>query len=131
MTSRAIFDPSVYSARELLRFILNSPDAFCAGRRNNDLVNWFIARRLLDLAEGREVPADVAAYISEFESTMDCMTESQRHSLEIWDEDWKRKLRTLAAHYGHLTLPASLQYYWLPMDYDDGVHPGQSTLTDL
>lgn len=115
MKTKTIVSPMHRDPQELLTMIETTSDAFTAGRRNNDIVNWFLAKRLLDLSE-RNDPSDIV-YVDDFNHMRDGLTDAQQDSLDFWDEDPLRKIKTLYAHYGKLHA-SSLHAYWMPMDYE-------------
>lgn len=136
MASRVICNPAEHPSVVLLSLIQGTPDAFTVGRRNNDMVNWFIAKRLIDLEAGerpdRSYRAIEKAYVSDMGILMSRQfTRTQQDDLGSWDERWVAKIERLAMAYGHLRTPEALYNLWLPMDYDDGVPANQTVLPGM
>jgi hypothetical protein len=134
--NKTIWNPAEHDPRVLLIRIEATKDAFTEGRRNNDMVNWFIAKRLVDLAAGEDESRSHAqmsdAYRRDFKNLMMIeLTQDQRFSLTSWDEKWTTKIDRFCQAYGYLIDPARLHYLWLPMDYDDGTPEGQEAFPGI
>ena len=120
MKTKTITDPRSMDSTDLLGMIEHDDDTFTTGRRNNDLVNWFIAKRLVDLDKGepfgRSANDMYDVYTDDFGVLMKGMTDAQLDSLDLWDENWESKILTLCTHY-HGFRDVHLRNIWLPMDY--------------
>lgn len=114
---RIIDGPLSMDPKLLLDTIEQDPDAFLTGRRNDDLVNWFLARRMYELqCPGDPKEWSVDHYIEEFEDIE--LNGDQLRALETWDfMSPARKIEQLYNHYGSIDHLKGLAYYWLPMDY--------------
>ena len=121
MKTRVIMSPAGYQPKDLLKFIESTLDAFTMGRRNNDVVNWFIARRLIDTNENEGNIEEAFHYM------LDRLSQGQKQDLQLWEENWEWKLRLLFKRYGRLTR-TQLYDLWLPMEYSDGSSPDQGLL---
>jgi hypothetical protein len=126
ITSVVEMDPS-----ELLRIIESDPKAFTEGRRNNDLVNWFVAKRLVELEHtdsrtnnGRDSLRKCVEYESDFHYLIEAATAEQYTSILEWDTDPDEKIRRFHRGYGTMNAWA-MSYLWLPMDYQSLVHEDQ------
>ena len=122
--SNSVYDADPSDPQALLERIETEPGAFLPGRRNNDIVNWFLTMLLIE--PGR----DTEYYTSKFEVMMRSLTPTQQYSLASWEIDVADKIRTLNYHYGHLTSPGMIMSKWIPMDYAHvpQVHAGQTKL---
>ena len=134
MTRRVIAAPDIYTGAKLKEIIEHDPDTFTSGRRNNDIVNWFIACRLEDLEEDPlDFEMETAAQLerrlkADFGSLMDRMTEHQQDSLICWNESYEGKIRRLVQAYGYRENKNSLYSIWKTMDYKEDVHEDQLEL---
>ena len=115
MMYKTVVNPSLYPTSALLAMFDDTPDAFIQGRRNNDMVNWFIAARMRDLEAGAR--KDEIDYIAEFRKLWEGLSREQGDSLSSWDETPEDKIRRLYQHYRHITDSDGLVRLWLPMDY--------------
>lgn len=128
MSRQTITDPLMYKPSVTLRLIENDPDSFTEGRRNNDLVNWFVVCRIGEIESGIELRAN-RFYVDDFNEMMDELSEKQVYDLKNWSESYEAKLRNLHQYYGHHNVTA-LRYIWQSMDYETEppVHKDQSKL---
>ena len=97
---------------ELLEKIEQTPWAFLAGRRNNDMVNWYIAQRLNGIAKKNHLVERFKDWMAELVRDQD----PRVVSLRSWDESWEKKLNILFDAYWHCG-DEELKGLWLPMDY--------------
>lgn len=107
---------SVNSLETMAHVIETDPDAFLEGRRNDDMVNWFIVQKLINLESG-EATMDKSEFIDRFKKVHNRLPQPQKDSLWKWEEDWEYKIGTLFDYYGKVDDPAKLINLWLPMDY--------------
>lgn len=120
MRTDTIWDPAKYGPG-LHTVIENTPEAFTEGRRNNDIVNWFLAVRLRDIES--PIVSDLSAfkmderYWNEFTEILSRLTDEQRTSLMFWDESPRNKINTLVYSYYKIEDPMALARLWLPMEY--------------
>jgi len=121
MKHKRCVDPKDYEPENLRLLIESDEDAFQPGRRNNDMVNWFIANRLYEIQTPHPVPwisNQTSQYVRQ-------LAEGLRHNVQIdslneWDIDWEWKMYVLCEHYGHYERPEDLYHLWIPMDYTVG-----------
>lgn len=117
MSRVTITDPTQYEPVVMLRLIEQDKESFTYGRRNNDIVNWFVIVRIGEMSEGHKLRPE-RYYVDDFEDMMeDSLTEGQVKALDSWGEDYRTKIRRLHAHYGNRNI-TSLRHIWLPMDYE-------------
>jgi hypothetical protein len=96
--------------------IENDDLSFTQGRRNNDMVNWFVIVRIGEMTDGHPLRPE-RYYVDDFEEMMeDTLTNMQRKHLEAWSESWRVKLGRLHRHYGSYNIN-DLRHIWKPMDY--------------
>lgn len=108
-------DPTKYNPSTLLRVIESDPEAFTAGRRNNDLVNWFLAERLFEI-ESNKPRQTLSGYLSDFDAAP--LSKMQRHYLRGWgDSTPSLKIQSLYSYYCTLDNPFSLRDLWIPITY--------------
>ena len=131
MTRKIITSVLEMSPGELLQTIESDPKAFTKGRRNNDLVNWFVAKRLVELDgadsrtnHGKDSLRKCVEYESDFHYLIESATAEQHTSILEWETDPDEKIRRFHRGYGTMNAWA-LSYLWLPMDYQGFVHEGQ------
>lgn len=121
MVMNTIYNAGNYEPQRLLIIIEQTKDAFTEGRRNNDMINWYVAKRLIDLEAGERMGRlnkDIlGAYLVDFERYHDRMTQRQKDALRYWSEDPEWKLENICKHYNKTNDPGYLWYLWLPMDY--------------
>jgi hypothetical protein len=102
-----------------LKQIEQDPKSFTLGRRNDDVVNWFLAKKLVEIhTPGGPDRRKVMEYIAEFE--MIEKSGLQKDSLREWNYDGmnaERKIRQLYQHYGHLTHAGELESYLISVSY--------------
>lgn len=119
MTSTTIMSPLQYEPADLMRIIESDPSSFTDGRRNNDIVNWYLARRMLELQSAR--PDNRVLWqkkedcISDFKRIP--LSADQQYDLATWGETVSDKLWALNNHYDNITNVHILASLWLPMDY--------------
>lgn len=87
------------------------PQTFIRGRRNNDLVNWFLIMVILEPGKL------VHHYIEEFRLFKKSLTEKQQRSLDHWDENWVDKIHSLYRYYGHAREVTDIMDTWIDQDY--------------
>jgi hypothetical protein len=106
-------------AEAMLEAIEQEPFSFTIGRRNDDLVNWFLAKRLIEvLTPGGPTRRPMIEYVRAFEVIE--KSDLQKSSLRDWCYDGmsaELKIRQLHQHYGFMTNPQLLRSYWIPMSY--------------
>jgi hypothetical protein len=111
-------DPSQGPPELLIEAITTDKEAFLPGRRNNDIVNWYIAWRLHHLKYGTTVTTD--GLIDKMDAWLGSMDPDDPRKISLvegWDEDYWKKLRLLHQHYGSYN--SQLLYgIWLMMDYE-------------
>lgn len=116
MRTKTITTPAGEDLNSLLAIIENTPDAFTNGRRNNDMVNWFLVQKMLNIDNGG--PAlSTSDYVEKFRECMSNMSKAQQIDLKYWTDGWEQKIEDLTAYYGRLTNPQQIINLWLPMDY--------------
>ena len=122
MKTRQTIDPKDYAPEDVLAFIENDPQSFTPGRRNNDMVNWFIIKRVIEL--GHYTGGGISTYdiakrsVADFKEMMARLTGYQDQMLRSWDTDWTHKMQILVDHYAGYQDIKYLYYLWLPMDYE-------------
>ena len=116
--------------QKLLDAIEATPDAFTQGRRNNDMVNWFIAQRILARENGTSSPDYGGNLVQAFDGLLSSLSPMQQADIRSWSTPWRSKLETLWRKYRHNTT-AGLCYLWLPMEYDDLSDPNQLTIAGV
>lgn len=129
MKCRVVTEPLSIEPEDLLRMIESDPEAFAVGRRNNDMVNWFIAKRLVEQAASHlEDPfatlRKCLLYKRDFHYLMEAASKEQLHSILDWDMDPDEKIRRLHQAYGRVNA-FGLSYIWLAMDYAVPVRTGR------
>lgn len=123
--SSLIENPLNFEADDLLAMIESDPESFTMGRRNNDMVNWFIAKRLSEISDSRETaPALVRYYEAAFNSVP--LNGTQRDDLRIWECSVHEKIWHLHTAYAYIEQPAVLARLWIPQEYD---LPGANNLS--
>lgn len=130
--NKIISDPTTIDPVVLIGMIENSPTAFTNGRRNNDIVNWFIACRLSQLAMGTlfhgAYPMSQEFKRRFIELQRHGLTPVQNDALDRWDEEVADKIGRLCYSYYHRSAD-QLATLWLPMDYKVvQVHEDQMSL---
>jgi hypothetical protein len=102
-----------------LKQIEQDSDSFTPGRRNDDVVNWFLAKKLVEvLTPGGPDRRRATEYVSEFERIP--KLGKQVRSLRDWNYDGmnaEKKIRQLYKHYGHLTHAGRLESYLISVSY--------------
>lgn len=104
----------------LLETIENDPDAFTVGRRNDDVVNWFLAKRMAENdTPGGLDKYPLRKYVEAF-NQLELTVEQDESVYKRWG--WEsmspeRKIAQLWNHYGHITDLQKLAYYWIPVAY--------------
>jgi hypothetical protein len=121
MKTRTIFDPSIYEPDHLVKLIENTPDAFTEGRRNNDMVNWFLAKRAADSRQ------DYLAIEADFEAMIELKWPAKMNSLYLFH--WEEKIQKLYRSYRQIHQPSYLYSLWLPMEYTEDIHEDQLVFT--
>jgi hypothetical protein len=109
--------PLDYDPRVLLQLVEQDPDSFTIGRRNDDLVNWFIAKRLTELPANQK---PVREYVSEFDDLKNKLTAGQRSDLRAWHYDRmssEQKITRLWSAYGWMCDGDQLQNIWISTNY--------------
>ena len=118
---RKVVDPQDYEPKDLLRLIENDPESFTAGRRNNDMVNWFITKRIVDLENRFEAGLTAydinRRYLEDFKEMMSGLNAVQLNALSDWETTWTNKIGTLVDHYHGYRDIWNLYHLWLPIDY--------------
>jgi len=119
MPETIVPDPELTDPDELLALIEQDPNAFTEGRRNDDLVNWFLATRIRDLKQDPLIDPmsrRLDDYIADFSRVR--LTLEQSSHLQCWyNMTWARKIEQLYYHYGSEDQVYRLAYYWIPMSY--------------
>ena len=131
MSDRLISDPYALTAQELLHAIESTKDAFTTGRRNNDMVNWYVAKRLVDMEMSstfQTLGSFIERYQQDFSTMLLGLREIQQLDMKSWETGWAWKIQVLHEHYFNYDTD-QLRMLWLPMLYDDGTDPNQLTLT--
>lgn len=105
------------SYQEMLHLIESSSCSFTQGRRNDDIVNWFLAKRLVEIDSGYDVRIE-QAYIDDFKKLMKSMTQEQLTDLNYWEDYPEQKIQTLYDYYGKRNTVNELHYLWLTQDYE-------------
>lgn len=119
MPTKIISFMDTFEPEHLLNIIETSPQSFGPGRRNDDMVNWFLAKAMTRKGPGKRDWTKLEMQ-AEFEGLMnDRLTTAQRISLKGWDEDPIYKIEILYAYYGGKGVEEiHLMSLWLPMDYE-------------
>lgn len=103
-------------AQRLLEGIETNPESFTAGRRNDDLVNWYFAK-LITLREASQ-STSIYDIIEAFRTSQDTvLTPKQNRSLMSWDESWTNKLRMCHRYYGDRSSADILTNLWIDQSY--------------
>jgi hypothetical protein len=93
--------------------------SFTPGRRNDDMVNWFLAKKIVEvLTPGALNKRPVREYLMEFEAIP--KTKEQCDSLFRWNfdgMDTEKKIRLLWQHYGALTSAAAIRDLEISVSY--------------
>jgi hypothetical protein len=122
LVNKTMFSINGCSPHQVLSSIESTPEAFTDGRRNNDMVNWFVAKRLIDLEDdepvGRSHREKVGVYIAAFRDLLSRMNHRQKMCMAAWNENWEYKIQVLCEHYDQANDPGFLRYLWLAMDYN-------------
>lgn len=103
-------------AKRLLEGIETNPESFTAGRRNDDLVNWYFAK-LITL---REASQSTSIYeITEAFCTLlnTVLTPKQNQSLTSWEESWTDKLKMCHRYYSDRSSTDILTNLWIDQSY--------------
>ena len=116
MKTRTIGTPTGWKPADLIRMIESTPDAFTEGRRNNDMVNWYLAKAIEDMTDRGKIRW-VGDYIAEFNDLVDNFNPIQYEDVHDWEHDYEDKLRDLSMYYGSATDTGYLSQLWLPMPY--------------
>lgn len=116
MRTKTIMSPVGWVLSDLLAIIEHDPEAFTQGRRNNDLVNWFITKKLIDL-DSEQQPKVWTEYVDDFKDMRENLSNMQKQHLTHWTEDAEWKVRVLTEHYGHWSHDKAIINLWLPMNY--------------
>lgn len=98
---------------DVAELIERDPEAFREGRRNDDVVNWWLAKRIKDLKDHQMQ----TCYMYQAEFSKLILTEKQTRDLNRWSDNPAHKLEVMFQHYGHITEPERLEYFWIPQDY--------------
>lgn len=102
-----------------LKQIEQDPNSFTPGRRNDDVVNWFLTKKLIEvLTPGGPDRRPVHEYLDEFALLK--KTSGQTNSLRDWNYDGmsaERKIRVLWQHYGIITNASTLESYLISIHY--------------
>jgi hypothetical protein len=112
-----VSDPLAYDAWTLLQAIEQGVDSFTEGRRNDDLVNWFLIKRIHEIQQAPSIEhRKLMKYVDAFHDLK--LSSRQRTDLQYWDRMTpERKIEQLYLHYGMFNTPEQLAYYWVPMCY--------------
>jgi hypothetical protein len=96
-----------------LMAIEQDPNSWTPGRRNDDMVNWFLAKKLVEVyTPGGPDKRPLREYLMEFEALP--KSKAQLDSLFTWNFDGmdaERKIRQLYQHYGALVSATALESY--------------------
>lgn len=106
--------------RATLEAMLRTDYAFTNGRRNNDVVNWFLLVKMIELEEGGLTPPRKEhEYAMLFRAEVRPKLDGNRQKqLDYWDDGLEQKLETLHGYYGKITDADQLRNLWLPADYE-------------
>lgn len=99
------------SSLAMLARIENDPQAFRVGRRNNDIVNWFLIMLLCHPGRNKRF------YRDRFKDLLSRLTADQRHDLDTWEDQPYGKIEDLWHYYGRLSEPSAIMNYWIPVGY--------------
>lgn len=116
MRTKTITTPAGEDLNELLATIEGTPDAFTYGRRNNDLVNWFLTKKMISIDNGG-THQWTSEYKKDFAELKTRLSKTQKDDLNEWIDGHNSKIDTLYDYYGKVTDPAKLINLWLPMEY--------------
>ena len=105
------------SYEEMLNLIENSSTSFTEGRRNDDIVNWFLAKRLVEIDAGTSIRTQ-QAYVNDFMRMTGKLTKKQQDDLDLWEVHADQKIRILYDYYGKRNTVDGLHYLWLTQDYE-------------
>jgi hypothetical protein len=117
--SMLVEQPLAYDPTVLLQMIEMDPYSFSEGQRNDDIVNWFFAKRLLEIrGPGTNGAFAVQKYIEDFDNLR--LSADQLRSLREWkDSTPKMKIEQLWAHYASIVDPKRLSDLWIPAYYNE------------
>jgi hypothetical protein len=111
-----------FEAPVLLQLIEEDPESFTTGRRNDDIVNWFLVKRAIDLqVPGDSMKLHINAYHDAFDKLKQKLSSVQIADLRDWNfSDGMSadcKINQLYGYYGYVTTLEELRHYWIPMTY--------------
>jgi hypothetical protein len=117
MKTEEINDPLIHDPFVLLTGIETDPHSFQMGNRNDDLVNWFIAKKIYELKQTPPVEfRPVSAYISDFDGLE--LSVDAVHDLRNWGGMSPAiKIGMLHRYYGKVIDMQQLRNLWIPMAY--------------
>jgi hypothetical protein len=103
----------------LIRMIEEDPNSFTQGRRNDDMVNWYLAKRIHEVLTQHAKRAHFA-YIADFKLLK--LTHVQFDALRDWDfrdaVSVDRKIHQLHQAYGTIDRLPYLSNLWIPAFYN-------------
>ena len=113
-----IEDPLLFDAYRLIQMIEQDPEAFSIGQRNDDIVNWFFAKRIYELKQDPPLKVrPVRSYLDDFDNLK--LTEMQLRDLREWESSSDEKIIRLHNSYGHIMDPKRIQKLWIPVYYNE------------
>ncbi len=83
MKTRIVTSPAGEDLDALLAMIEGTPDAFTYGRRNNDMVNWFLTKKMISIDNGGTL-AWSSQYKREFAELKTKLSKTQKADLNEW-----------------------------------------------
>ena len=98
-------------SKQLLEEIENNPIAFTAGRRNNDVCNWFFAKLVTLRGDGKDIT--LQRIINDFHILLENLSQTQQDDMLYWQEDADAKLEYCFTHYQQYSDDYLLDDLWI------------------